>query len=604
MKRLVFLGMASVLLGIGVPIRAEEEKTPSPPPGEIQLTPRIDFRMEGGAVSAIAFIPDGRKLLTGGEKGDLILWDTLKGGRLALLDAHEGRVYHLALDPSGDRLASVGRDLALWKVEDLSLIKRIPARRGTNVAWSPDGKWIAYDEEDEFLVIRDARTLRIHRRIWRKGGLDPFAFSTDGRRIALESLRGSVMVLEVETGREVASKRSRPDSGVSALGFLPGGDLVTALKDGRITWGDVEVRHSRRVRCMAISPDGSHIAASGTGGEVHVWDDSGVLVQVIRGSGEEIGCLAYSPDGSTLSSGGEDGFVHLRRNGSSLKLTGHASRVESLAFSRDGTHLAASNLERTLFVDLESRKMKPGNEGGALAPGHAGAGILLVGAKAISLWDASGGHRIRSTPRRDDGGKVEPVSLSPDGGILAAFRSLVGVLLLPTDVGEVVRFGGGSHQVFDLAWSPDGEILATANSWGIHGDSGGMTLVDRYGRTLRQELVEGPVSTVAFRPDGRALAWADGKGVHLRDSRTLEEMGSKIVKAEWFRFMSDRLAVSHDSAALTFWKLPSFEEVGRSIFKGIRTEAISPDRRHLALSDGLDVRVFRIDRGGDLPPPP
>ena len=42
----------------------------------IRLEPQFDFAVGGGTAHGIAFHPDGSKFATGGEEGDLRLWDT------------------------------------------------------------------------------------------------------------------------------------------------------------------------------------------------------------------------------------------------------------------------------------------------------------------------------------------------------------------------------------------------------------------------------------------------------------------------------------------------------------------------------------------------
>jgi len=135
------------------------------PPGSIISGSIIVFRTEstsvawsaechGNAVLTLAFSPDGRSLLSGGNDSWLRVWDAASGTlqqrheaptiRIATFAfSHDGKLLAMATEPASPTDASYNvlvYDFTTWK-----LVRTLTGHRGrvTSVAYSPDGEFLA-----------------------------------------------------------------------------------------------------------------------------------------------------------------------------------------------------------------------------------------------------------------------------------------------------------------------------------------------------------------------------------------------------------------------------------------------------------------------------
>ena len=80
-------------------------------------------------VFAVAFHPDGTRLATGGRDGAVWLWDLKRGEEVARLPGHITYIWSLAFNPDGTTLASGSGDSTVRLWDTAPLKKRNDARR-------------------------------------------------------------------------------------------------------------------------------------------------------------------------------------------------------------------------------------------------------------------------------------------------------------------------------------------------------------------------------------------------------------------------------------------------------------------------------------------
>jgi WD40 repeat protein len=99
-----------------------------------------------GLIRAVAWSPDGRRIVTASEDRTACVWDTHSGKRAAELKGHAGAVLAAEWSPDGQRVVTASLDgtARIWDADsgrELTSLKHPGPVR--SAAWSPDGLRIA-----------------------------------------------------------------------------------------------------------------------------------------------------------------------------------------------------------------------------------------------------------------------------------------------------------------------------------------------------------------------------------------------------------------------------------------------------------------------------
>src|SRR5579871_3772914 len=285
----------------------------------------LTLRVPRAAVHAVAFSPDGARLVSAGIDGKIHFWRLGTGQEVRVFPGHTTEVYGLAFSPDGAQLASAGGDqiVRLWDCTSGRQMHTFKGHQGPVrcVAFSPDGKHLASASADQTIRIWDVATERaLHTLQGHSGRILGVAYAPDGAQLASAGADGIVKLWRSADGVELCS--------------LTG--------------------HSGEIASVVFSPDGTRLASAGSDATVRLWDSvSGKLLRSLMGHKSTVWSLAYSSDGSRIASGSQDMTVKMWDAATGQELhtfRGHIREVYSVAFSPDGTRLASGSLDMTARV--------------------------------------------------------------------------------------------------------------------------------------------------------------------------------------------------------------------------------------------------------------
>jgi WD40 repeat protein len=314
-------------------------------------------------LNSIAFLRDGKQLLTPQLDGTVASWDSSLRRSLGVVKDLPRPLTFLAFAPNGQRLAALTdeRKVALWETDTMKPMP-LPTTNGEVFA-------VGFGTDSQCLVLRGGSggSLLLSlatgpeasvNLIGLTGSPVASAFSQDGRRLALVGSDRTVSTWDITDGHRL-STTAIPGEGSVRIALSNDGGRVAILTEREIAARNGETGQLLFARekpaglgTVAMSPNGLRIAMAGKDGVVRVWDvdkaeDDG---RTLFGQEGNSLSLAFTPEGTRLATMGKDGVVRIWDPASEQELLGLVDQpveILALAFAPDG-RLAMSGKDKSL----------------------------------------------------------------------------------------------------------------------------------------------------------------------------------------------------------------------------------------------------------------
>jgi WD40 repeat protein len=263
-------------------------------------------------MDAVVWSPDGRHFVTGGPRGEGMVWDLATGQKVTSHVGYEGGIQALAYSADGKYVAGAGgrskpgappdadgnpqaegTAIRIYEALTGKLVGRLTGHKQpiTALAFAADGKHLlSASRQERCAYVWDLAKGTMLRQVKFRSVHGGMAFSPNGREVAVVGTDWAWHVYDLEKGGEAVRRSERHPAPASVLAwsrdgrFLVSGTSLLRLQGPDVgceihVWdaatGQERMRlqgHINSVHTLTLSPDSKRIVSASADGTVRVWE--------------------------------------------------------------------------------------------------------------------------------------------------------------------------------------------------------------------------------------------------------------------------------------------------------------------------------------------
>jgi WD40 repeat protein len=548
-------------------------------------TGKILHKLKGhqAQILGLAFSPDGTKIASSSQDGEIHLWSTASGQQLTSSNPnnHKEQVTSLAFSPDGQRLASASYDgtVRIWEPSTGKMLhSSYPTGQLFNsVAFTPDGLFILASSWAGQLWKWPTETFTSPKTYHLPDSTYHLAVHPQGDRIALSLSSNEAVILDLNTGLLTRRFNNYHQSVVFGSTFSKDGNfLFTASHDKTVVQWNAQTGerirvftgHRMFINSIAIHPQKNQFVTSSFDKTARLWDiETGLTLQVFGQTAWWTG-IAISPNGRFLASSNQDNHTQIwelpSRQPKQTLLS--ATPSHAVAFSPDSSQvLTASDDQRARLWETETGRLlaELKNRGSVLSVAFDPKGKYMASGDVdgrVMVWNTKTFELDKFLTQE---GAILHLAFTPDGKSLLSAglrgKAILWDLEKSTPKNSLL---GHTGNITALAIQPQGQRIAT---FAIDNFKNTLRIWDKEGHPLHIiNHLSNPLGahSIAFRADGQVLALANSdKNIRLWEVEsgkflgTLQEHRGAVHGVAFHPFLHTLVSGSFDNSIL-FWECP------------------------------------------------
>lgn len=466
-------------------------------------------------INLIAVSSDGLQLASGGDDGEIRIWNAATGEQTGICCKHKTPIQALTFVKDSLIASASSEFIRIWNTETMEDVFTLPkgeqsfhgiavspdcthiaigqigmgvilniqtgsttefydtmAYGFSDLCFSPDGNWLASASMNRVLLWDITREIENPPLEISCRGTSSISFSQDCQLVVVASADKTASIWDLETGEQLRVLRGHEHIVNDACFSKDNAFVATCSFDGSVRLWITETGeqkmllrgHNLSVASVAFDPNGRHIVSGSADGTVRIWEicnTSSTPAPIMYGSQGTIGIFGFSSSGQRLATTASDYKIRIwdTENGCQLLvIQGHSKEIHSLSFSPNEKQIATTSADQGVHIwDTETGKEirsfhKHSGSVRCIAYHPSGQFIASSSDREVILWNISTGRQMYFYS-----GKVDYIMFSSDGHFLLS-RSPKGIGIRRVDSGVEI-FSLSSEEIAAASFSAEDKAV-------------------------------------------------------------------------------------------------------------------------------------------------